>query len=96
MKNPLEELELVFALPDHRTLHSCREPAIINFRPDYFSPQEYTHLLEKKAVIETEFGTYRKRYDFPILSRRITEIIANATPNMIPSLYARVIIYEKV
>ena len=96
MKKPLEELELVFALSDHRTLRPNREPAIMNFRPDYFSPKEYALLIAKSKMVETGLGTYHKKYDFPIASRNIGEVIIGADRSMIPSLIARVVIYEKI
>ncbi len=96
IKELLRELELVFALPDHRTLHPSREPAITNFRPDYFSPDENALLIAKSEMVKTGLGTYRKKYDFPITSQKIGEVISYATPSMISSLGARVVIYERI
>lgn len=90
------ELELVFALPDHKTPRPDRRPVVTNFRPDYFVPDEYDQLVTKAETVETRLGTYRKRYDFPIASRDIGTVIYGADGSMIPSLGARVVIYERV
>ena len=96
MKKPLEELELVFALPDHKTRNPIRDPVITNFRPDYFSSEEYAMLIGKSEIVETRLGTYRRKHDFPIRSQEIGDVVSYATPSMIPSLSARVVIYEKI
>ena len=47
-------------------------------------------------MVETGLGTYHKKYDFPIASRRIGEVIIGVDEAMIPSLAARVVIYERI
>lgn len=95
----LQQLELVFALPDHKTRYSNQRPdsrpVIINFRPDYFSQNEYSGLINKDELVETELGTYYKKYDLTIMSRRIAEIIDGLSSDMIPSSIVRVVVYER-
>ena len=92
---PLQKLELVFALSDHRALRPSREPVITNFRPDYFSPQERAQLYSKQEKVETGLGVYHKKYDYPIFSREIGQFIDGAREDMVPSLAARVVIYHR-
>ncbi|MBI4152730.1 hypothetical protein HY495_03400 [Candidatus Woesearchaeota archaeon] len=91
----LQNLEMVFALPDHRIRHPNRNLVITNFRPDYFSPDEYDKLVARVEKVETGLGIYCKKYDFLILSKNVGEVIFGVDGNIIPSRIARVVIYEK-
>lgn len=95
----LEQLELIFALPDHKTRYSnqCldQRPIIMNFRPDYFSPDKYSRLIDKDELVETGLGTYHKKNDFTTTSRRLAEVIDSLDFNLIPRSIVRVVIYEK-
>jgi len=91
----LQELELVFALPDHKIRYPKRRPVITNFRPDYFGSDEYEKFITKAQIVETRLGTYSKKYDFSIASRNVKTVISGSDESMIPSVAARVVIYER-